>query len=389
MEEWIDIVKERLQDAQATLPPNDWEEFEASSLPARRPRVLPWLIPALAVAAGLAAVLFLRQPSAPEEGIEVVRQPSVPVAVMPDTADVEEPVLSMPVVAQVVTPRVRKADVKPQELITVEETEPEEVVVVAPEEEETETPETKESVTPEPVRPSSSPFVPENTAAKPVTMRVGPAIGAVAGSGLLAALVLPALGARETKYIGSYMPPGGMLTDSGVITNYGNNPSTNQIIGNATHGFPLKFGLSARMPVTDRLYVSTGMDYSWYQSAFEFYRTYEQKQQAHYLGIPVRLDWVFASGRFFEAYLGGGLEGEVCVGASFGGKQISKDGFTLSLQGAGGIQMNVTKRLGIYVEPQVMWRIPTGDSALETYRSAHPLMFSAATGFRINLGGGL
>ena len=64
----------------------------------------------------------------------------------------------------------------------------------------------------------------------------------------------------------------------------------------------------------------------------------------------------------------------------------TKDGFNLSLQGAGGIQMNVTKRLGIYVEPQVMWRIPTGDSTLETYRSTHPLMFSAATGVRCTIG---
>ena len=384
MEDWIDIVKERLQDAQATLPPHDWEEFEASYLPAKRTQVLPWLIPALAVAAGLVAVLFLRQPSAPEEGIQVIRQPSAPVAVVADTADADEPVLSMPLVAQVVPPRVRLADVKPQAMADIEESSPVEEVVVAPKEPENVPPETKESVVPEPVIPSSSPFVPENTVAKPVTMKVGPAIGAVAGSGLLAALVLPALGARETEYIGGHLP-GGMISDSGSV-DYGNNSSTNQIIGNATHDFPLKFGLSARMPVTDRLYVSTGLDYSWYQSTFAFFRTDEQKQQAHYLGIPVRLDWVFASGRFLEAYLGGGLEGEVCVGASFGGKQISRDGFNLSLQGTGGIQMNLTKRLGIYVEPQVMWRIPTGDSALDTYRSEHPLMFSAATGVRITMG---
>ena len=73
MEDWIDIVKKRLQDAEAPLPPGDWEEFEAASLPARRTRVLPWLIPALAVAAGLAAVLFLRKPAVPEDGIQVAQ----------------------------------------------------------------------------------------------------------------------------------------------------------------------------------------------------------------------------------------------------------------------------------------------------------------------------
>ncbi len=387
MEEWIDIVKERLQDAQATLPPNDWEEFEASSLPARRPRVLPWQIPALAVAAGLAAVIFLRQPTAPADGIQVVRQPSAPVAVVADTADLDEPEMPLPIVAQAVTPRVRPAGSKPQEVVDVEETSPVVEAVATSEEKEnvpsdtkeTVPSDTKESVTQEPVIPSSSPFVRENTTAKPVRIKVGPAIGAVAGSGLLAALVLPALGANEKLQIGDVE-----LFNEGLA--YAGYSPTDQVIGSPAHSFPLKLGLSARMPVADRLYLSTGLEYSLYRSTYTYSLSGEQKQLAHYLGVPVRIDWVFASGRLLEAYVGGGLEGEVCVGAYLGGKEISKDGFNLSLQGAGGIQMNVTNRLGIYVEPQVMWRIPTGDSTLDTYRSTHPLMFSAATGVRCTIG---
>ena len=386
MEDWIDIVKERLQDAQATLPPNDWEEFEASSLPAKRPRVLPWLIPAVAVAAGLAAVLFLHHPTVPDDGFQVVQQPPASVAVVPDTTDVDEPEMPLPIVAQTVTPRVKPAGIKPQAVVDVEESssleevvDPEEEEIVPQEAKETVQPETKESITPEPVIPSSSPFVPESTTSKPVRIKVGPAIGAVAGSGLLAALALPALGANEKLQIGD-----AELFNGGLA--YAGYSPTDQVIGSPAHSFPLKLGLSARMPVTDRLYISTGLDYSLYRSTFTYSISGEQKQLAHYLGVPVRMDWVFAAGRLLETYVGGGLEGEVCVGASLGGKEISKDGFNLSLQGAGGIQMNVTNRLGIYVEPQVMWRIPTGDSTLETYRSAHPLMFSAATGVRITIG---
>ena len=195
----------------------------------------------------------------------------------------------------------------------------------------------------------------------------------------MAALALPALGANEKLQIGD-----AELFNGGLA--YAGYSPTDQVIGSPAHSFPLKLGLSARMPVTDRLYISTGLDYSLYRSTFTYSISGEQKQLAHYLGVPVRMDWVFAAGRLLETYVGGGLEGEVCVGASLGGKEISKDGFNLSLQGAGGIQMNVTNRLGIYVEPQVMWRIPTGDSTLETYRSAHPLMFSAATGVRITIG---
>ena len=381
MEDWIDIVKKRLQDAEAPLPPGDWEEFEAASLPARRTRVLPWLIPALAVAAGLAAVLFLRKPAVPEDGILVIPQTSAPVVTVADTADVVEEIPSIPVVAQAVMPRVRFADVKPQAVVPVEETGPEEVVVVPTQEEETETPETKESITPEPVIPSSSPFVPQKTVAKPVTLKVGPAVGVVASGGVLAALLVSTLGTKPYEAsVDIAAHGGGYNWDSSL--SYNSQP-VDLLVGSPVHHFPLKVGLSAWIPVGDRLYVSTGLDYSRYQSELKYSRSGERKQLAHYLGVPVRLDWVFASGKRFDVYVGGGLEGEFCVGASLGGMEISKDGFKLSLLGAGGVQMNLTQRLGLYVEPQLMWRIPTDNNALATYRSAHPLMFAVSSGLRI------
>ena len=381
MEDWIDIVKKRLQDAEAPLPPGDWEEFEAASLPARRTRVLPWLIPALAVAAGLAAVLFLRKPAVPEDGIQVIPQPSAPVATVVDTVDVVEETPSIPIVAQAVTPKARFADVKPQAVVPVEETGPEEVVVVPTQEEETETPETKESITPEPVIPSSSPFVPQKTVAKPVTLKVGPAVGVVASGGVLAALLVSTLGTKPYEAsVDIAAHGGGYNWDSSF--SYNSQP-VDLLVGSPVHHFPLKVGLSAWIPVGDRLYVSTGLDYSRYQSELKYSRSGERKQLAHYLGIPVRLDWVFASGKRFDVYVGGGLEGEFCVGASLGGMEISKDGFKLSLLGAGGVQLNLTQRLGLYVEPQLMWRIPTDNNALATYRSAHPLMFAVSSGLRI------
>ena len=413
MEDWIDIVKKRLQDAEAPLPPGDWEDFEAASLPAKRTRGLPWLIPALAVAAGLAAVLFLRKPAVPEDGIQVIPQPSAPVAMVADTADVVEVTPTIPIVAQVVTPKARLADVKPQAVADVEETAPEEVIVVTPQEEETVTPETKESVSLEPVIPSSSPFVPEKTVAKPVTLKVGPAVGVVASGGVLAALLVSTLGTKPYEasvdiaaHDGGYGmdSPAGPATSSflgnSVFNGGYNYLETNQyytifsyngqpvdlLVGSPVHHFPLKVGLSAWIPVADRLYVSTGLDYSRYQSELKYSRSGERKQLAHYLGVPVRLDWVFASGKRLDAYVGGGLEGEFCVGASLGGMDISKDGFKLSLLGAGGVQMNLTERLGLYVEPQLLWRIPTDDNILATYRSAHPLMFSAAAGVRFTFG---
>ena len=417
MKDWIDIIKERLQEAQAQLPPNDWEEFEASCLPAKRPRVLPWLVPALAVAAAAALFVILKPR---EESVTVPEQPLATI----DRLELDTPVMVAEVVPSVTTPIriVRKPTTVPaipsqdftEESVPQGAQESSAENQDLPVEEQTEFPETKESVTPqEPVIPSSSPFVPEKTVAKPVTLKVGSAVGVVASGGVLAALLVSTLGAKPYEASLDILGyNGGINMDSyaGTATNsYLSNSifnggynylETNQyytifsyngqpvdlLVGSPVHHFPLKVGLSAWIPVADRLYVSTGLDYSRYQSELKYSRSGERKQLAHYLGVPVRLDWVFASGKRLDAYVGGGLEGESCVGASLGGMEISKDGFKLSLLGAGGVQMNLTQRLGLYVEPQLMWRIPTDNNALATYRSAHPLMFSVATGVRLTIG---
>ena len=86
-----------------------------------------------------------------------------------------------------------------------------------------------------------------------------------------------------------------------------------------------------------------------------------------------------------EAYVGGGVKSEICIGATFAGNRIKKDGASISVLGAGGIQMNLTRHLGLYVEPELSWLAIPGKSVLETYRSEHPVMFSATTGLRINI----
>ena len=112
----------------------------------------------------------------------------------------------------------------------------------------------------------------------------------------------------------------------------------------------------------------------------------ENTQLAHYLGIPVRLDWTLASNKWLDVYLGGGLEADYCLGATLAGEHIAKDGFGLSLLGAGGIQLNLTKQIGLYVEPEISWTIPSESHVLQTYRSDNPVMFSLTSGLRFNIG---
>ena len=148
---------------------------------------------------------------------------------------------------------------------------------------------------------------------------------------------------------------------------------------------PLVVGLSVKFPVTEKIGITTGLEYSLYSSSFS-YPSGEKTQLVHDLGIPVRLDWTFVSSRWLDAYLGAGIKGDLCVGATLDGHSIGKDGPAFRLLGAGGIQFNATRNFSLFVEPEISWTVPSERRVLSTYSSEHPWMFTVATGVRINLG---
>jgi hypothetical protein len=429
MRKWEDIVKDKLEEPDGALPESVFDEFHARFDGAESTRLtkrfpLVWAI-VPAIAAGLAVVLLLRSPKAPEEKIEPVRQ--APMAQVQTTVDTNAD-------SQVDTPKidpvpVKKASARPQPVVlkspSMGENQTEEPVT--PETTEApdilETPETPDQPQPT-TKPSTgntvpettSPFIPMTEKARRVNLKVAPAAGGILGTGILAALATNLASARNNtipSYIGhgrvinnpsnpGGTQPGGSATSS--TENPGEGPTdippgdpvsseepVKDLLDQSSHYFPIQVGLSARLPLSERLYLSTGLQYSLYNSKFTMSQTGEKRQQVHYLGIPVRLDWVVASHSLFDVYLGGGVQGDFCLHATLAGKSLEKGRPSLSLVGAGGIQMNVTKRLGIYLEPELSWRIPVNDPAITTYtpvtyRSEHPVMFSIATGIRINLG---
>ena len=423
MKNWEDIVKEKLEEPGGALPESVFAEFHAR-LDAVRRRPLLWaLVPA--AAAGLAVVLLLHKPSVKEDTIQVIQQTPAPVASVTYTAESEEYVEPQTLVAQAVTPKAVRHAVHPQESVTNDNPKPVEEIVsvspddetVAPEEIVPGTPEPQEKTVSDksPVTPPS-PFVPQDNVAKPVGLKVAPAAGAVAGGGLLAAVL--------THFIGSGTSLGlntsSMVND--LTTSYSNSGSIAYFTDEDAHHFPLfKEGLSVGIPVAPRLKITTGLEYSRYVStssqlldsfgvhAFQV----ERKQLAQYLGIPVRLDWSLAKNRLLDVYVGGGAAADYCIGARMIIKytdpalkdsiqELRRDGFVFSLIGAGGIQFNATKRIGLYLEPELTWSKPPkkahldyygdivimeeGDYRLETYRTEHPFMFTIATGLRVNLG---
>lgn len=386
MRKWEDIIKDKLEEVGDDLPESVFEEFRdrrngTAPVPAGKRFPLAWAI-APAVAAGLAAVLLLRQPSLPENAVQIVPQPTPPVAEVENAAEVSKPSESVPLIAQTVVKKaIKRPSAQPQEGNEegVEEAKEAEEVVSGDQDLAGKVEKEDYTLT----------YNPETSASKTVKVKVAPVTGIIAGGGLIAALASPILGAWRNDNDSNPIHNTPDLSDvSDPGHTYQNIPEkpVDVLTGESRHSFPVKVGLSMRIPVAKRLDVTTGVDYSMYSSKFTYSLSGEKTQIAQYVGVPVRLDWTFASGRWLEAYIGGGVEGDWCVGATLAGKKIKKDGPTLSLIGASGLQLNVTRQLGLYLEPQLSWSMPSQARVLETYRSENPIAFMATGGMRFSFG---
>ena len=386
MRKWEDIVKDKLGGYESNLPEDSLAAFHARRATAGATKAkrfpLVWAI-VPAIAAGLAAVLFLRKPTVPEDGIQMIPQPVEVYGLVDDSLDTATPPATEPLIAQVnqtkaVRPMPKTEQSKEPAATTIaeeshisEKSPIPETDDIGPED----TPE-EPAIDSRPVVQDSSPFVPQTSTEKPtvqVNMGTGGAIAA--GGGLLAAL------ATQLARADLRAP----VPHNQDIDGPNSHNSTDGLDTTHPHKMPLVVGLSVKFPVTEKICLTTGLEYSLYSSSF-WYPAGEKTQLAHYLGIPVRLDWTFASCRWLDAYLGAGIKGDLCMGATLDGKSIGKDGPAFRLLGAGGIQFNATRNLSLFVEPEINWTLPSDRRFLSTYSSEHPWMFTVATGVRINLG---
>lgn len=400
-----DRIKDRLEGYESSLPEGDLTEFKAmldSSVTAgnrRSSAYLAWLAP-VAVAAGLA--LFFILGHGPKQDMIQVVDGSPLVADVAETlpADVDEveemePVEHVTMVQTTPSGTMRKK--QPGAAVAVSE---------APNSSDSAVPEqnaaeqiadnshrsaqngqtaVKKQNNDESLMDSMegySPFIPSGSnSRKPVSVKVGQATAQVlGGTGVLAlASVIPSMIEGGDMYNGNVYDdnPGGTLTA----------PETpvDGRTGDDTHYMPLRAGLSFRIPLTDRCSLTTGIDYSWYASRLEYSISGIHKQNAHYLGVPLRTDFTIARNRWMDVYVGAGCSVDFCVGAFDEGQKVAKDGVKFSLVGAGGVQFNITKNLGLFLDPTFSWNIPSNRRVLETYRSEYPFMFTVSTGFRITV----
>ena len=153
------------------------------------------------------------------------------------------------------------------------------------------------------------------------------------------------------------------------------------------HEIPVSVGLSARFFLTDRLSINTGLNYTRYKSLRTrwFAATHDQQkdwQYAHYIGVPVRLDYNAVNRKHFNLYFGAGLQMDKCVYATVGDERLHEKQILFGLNGAMGLQVNIVPMVGLYFEPEVSYSLNKG--SIETFRSDEPFVVTVRGGLRFN-----
>lgn len=191
---------------------------------------------------------------------------------------------------------------------------------------------------------------------------------------------------------------GGLYASNIPFSSSGSNYNDSYMSGEGTlgtkdfdlkHDLPINIGINARYNFTRKLSLETGITYSYHKSEYDS-DTFECEQELHYIGIPVRLNYTLWENKRFIVYLAAGGKAEKCISGNrdynykldikqHESENISEKEIQWSANASAGIQCNITKNLGIYVEPGVSHYFDNGSNIDNIYKDR-------PTNFNLNLG---
>lgn len=161
-----------------------------------------------------------------------------------------------------------------------------------------------------------------------------------------------------------------------------------------SHDFPVKVGVTVRVPLVRRVAIDGGLSYTRMRSAVNFltpdYLHYVYGTQfVNYLGVPVSLVVDLWNSDQWAVYTAGGGEVAKSVKSTWRASKGSEysapaSPWQFSVSAAVGVQFNVTEHVGIYAQPSADYYFDN-HSVVRTYYSEHPLTPALRLGVRINL----
>jgi len=188
----------------------------------------------------------------------------------------------------------------------------------------------------------------------------------------------------------------------------GDNAILSNINSEAKYDLPLTFAFTFGIPLVKRLYLNTGIQYTYIHSKIENFESdtrtliSRDNQELHYLGVPLMLSYRIVDKNIFKLYVSGGgvvekgllethnikvfneLNTESII-VPTDNKNRSIPGVQFSLNANIGASITLVKGLSLYAEPGLAWYIPaTKYPQPISRRTKNPIFFSITAGLRFN-----
>lgn len=173
-----------------------------------------------------------------------------------------------------------------------------------------------------------------------------------------------------------------------------------QVDAKIKHKMPVTFGASVYYNIGKRWGIGAGITYTKLSSDLHSgsdLNYIQSDQTIHYVGVPVQVNYNVIKKPAFTGYLTAGTLIEKSVSGSLKTKyvventlkdeteeKLSSKPTQISVNAAAGVQLNITKRLGIYAEPGVGYHFKD-NSTLNTIYKEKPLNFNLKFGLRLSL----
>lgn len=382
MNDWTDIIGEQLSNMSGTLPADDWkvlqQKYSSSRSRARRAAALRWGGRLVAAAAAVLLIIFISLPkeNTPHTTLIAEEIPHSHV-ILPDscTLSADESTCSTPEVTTDMSADAASGTISKTASETATEAATEAVSDAPVKIQSSTTPE-KATDEVDKTGKENKYLALDNLLEEPEQnknrRRISIGIsGAISGT--------MDMGEKADISYGSVIEP--------ADSSYHTKPAAYKYKSDRyDHEMPVSFGISARFHLNDVLAVSTGINYTKYESKRTGYiqgHKQSSMQKVHYIGIPVRFDLILAESKNLSLYLGAGIQADKCLWATAWGKTLHEKEVLWSATCAAGLQVNLTPSSSIYLEPELSRALNTG--SLQTYRSEESSTVSIRAGIRFTL----
>jgi len=377
MADWVDIFKEITQAERHYVPKEDWEVMSwLLDRHIRRKTIMRWSLCAIPLAAAVLAIVLLTH----KDEIETitlherlvaetrVAETHTPETSIAGTTDITETNLEKPTVEVPSALRQRDTAVIVDDVETkidkpstdVDYSEPVESVVVE----------------------DNDQWRLETTVSRPGHKR----IGRVDLSSSLMLLLQKAGGQVLSNSGVSYLSSYSLSNDNKQGFDNPHLPELPKPI-KIEHSHPYTVGLLLSYPLSNKFSISTGLDYSICDSRITYSDKSLVNQSAHYLGVPLRLDWIPLRTSKFFLYTGTGAEAYRCLFAKQGQDTRLKDtGIYYSAIIVGGLRYEPVRSVGFFIEPQFSYNFLREDPAVLSAITDTKVLFNLKAGISFSFG---